>query len=700
MATNDTTVDGTGAKNQLVEQFDEFLGRYYEDEIAVLAQQYPKDSRSLRVSYADLARYDIDLADDWLDQPGQLREWAEAALRQYELPVDVGFSRAHVRLTDLDDADTFFPGEFSPTNRIGEYVGIEGQVGRTSGVYMTLLEAAFECQRCGTMSYVPQDGTDYQSPHECQGCEREGPFEIDYDQSEYIDGQKLRIEEPPERTGTGTGAHIDVFVEDDLVRSCEPGDKVTVSGIVRLEQLEQGSQKQNRFEPFVDAEAVTLRDTQFEDIEITPEEREEIRDLADPEGEETIFDLAEQSIAPGITGERYDAIKRAIFLQLVSGVRGEGDGVADRGDIHQLLLGDPSTGKSHLQDAAREIAPRAVKASGKGASKAGMTAAATRDGFADENQWTLEAGAMVKATGGLACLDELDKMDAEVAESIHTAMEQQEVAVNKAGINTTLPSRTAVLGAANPKYGRWDPHDPIGEQITLGATLMSRFALVWKLEDRPDPDADAVAARRMIERKEAAKGDPEAQGAVEPAIDTDLFQKYIAYARREIEPRIADEEVRESLQEWFHDLRGMYGYDNNDAPVPVSKRKLPDLVRLAEAAARAELSETVEQRHVEVAQHLMGESLAQLGMNEEGEFDADMVETGTSSRITQITKVVEQIIEEEQSKGDRPNVGFETVADEAREQIDADEETVERAIGELMDQGEIYRPDTDRYRST
>ena len=56
---------------------------------------------------------------------------------------------------------------------------------------------------------------------------------------------------------------------------------------------------------------------------------------------------------------------------------------------------------------------------------------------------------------GLACVDELDKMEADDRSSMHEAMEQQTISIAKAGIMATLKSRCALLGAANPKFGRF-----------------------------------------------------------------------------------------------------------------------------------------------------------------------------------------------------------------------------------------------------
>lgn len=73
-------------------------------------------------------------------------------------------------------------------------------------------------------------------------------------------------------------------------------------------------------------------------------------------------------------------------------------------------------------------------------------------------------------------------------------MEQQSVSIAKAGITTTLNTRTTVLAAANPLYGRYNPYKSPVENIDLPAALLSRFDLLFLLLDTVDNDKDRMLA--------------------------------------------------------------------------------------------------------------------------------------------------------------------------------------------------------------
>ena len=691
---------------ELIDDFEEFYRNYYRNEIGQLAQKYPSEQRSLYVEWDDLYRFDSDLADDYRSQPGQLQEYAEEALRLYDLPVDVGLGRAHVRIRGLQEATEI--REIRARHR-GQLLSVQGTVQKATDVRPKITEAAFECQRCGTLTRIPQTGGDFQEPHECQGCERQGPFDINFDQSEFVDAQKLRVQESPEGLRGGeTPQDIDVHIEDDITGAVTAGDHVRVTGVLHLDQQESGREATAMFDVYMDGVSVEIEDEQFEDMDIDEADKRAIVDLST---KEDIYEQMVGSIAPSIYG--YEQAKLAMTLQLFSGVAKHlPDGSRIRGDMHMLLIGDPGTGKSKLLQYIRQIAPRSVYTSGKGSSSAGLTASAVQDDFGEGQQWTLEAGALVLADQGIAAVDELDKMESGDRSAMHEALEQQTISISKAGINATLQSRCSLLGAANPKYGRFDQYESIGEQIDLEPALISRFDLIFTVTDDPDPDRDRELAEHILrtnyagelntQRTEQTAADVSQSevdavtDTVAPAIEPDLLRKYVAYAQRNCFPTMT-EEAKEAISDFYVDLRSE-GADE-DAPIPVTARKLEALVRLAEASARVRLADSVELEDAERVIEVVRTQLQDIGVDPEtGEFDADIIETGTSKTQRDRIKNVKALIAEIEEEYDA-GAPVEEVLDRA-EETGTERSKAEHELEKLRRQGEVYEPQTDHLRTT
>jgi replicative DNA helicase Mcm len=305
--------------------------------------------------------------------------------------------------------------------------------------------------------------------------------------------------------------------------------------------------------------------------------------------------------------------KRALALQQFGGVYKElPDGTRIRGDIHMLMMGDPGLAKSQLLRSAARIAPRGVMATGKSTSAAGLTAAAVRDEFG-EGRWSLEAGTLVLASGGIACIDEIDKMSDEDRSSMHEAMEQQTISIAKAGINAQLQSKCSVLAAANPRRSRFDMEMPLPPQVNMPVSLLSRFDIFFIITDKPDPEKDSLLADRILESHRLGEelnpgdktgGDELALRSLEGPISPKMLRLYISYAKR-LRP-IMTIQAQTLIKEHYTDLRKRYhSVDDQDKTMPITPRQLESIIRIAEAQAKMYLSETVDVKHAQGAIDLM-----------------------------------------------------------------------------------------------
>jgi len=248
-----------------------------------------------------------------------------------------------------------------------------------------------------------------------------------------------------------------------------------------------------------------------------------------------VFDRISNSIASAIFGHK--DIKKAVACLLFGGSpKRLPDGMRLRGDINVLLLGDPSTAKSQFLKFVERVAPISVYTSGKGSSAAGLTASVIKDPSSGEFQ--LEGGAMVLADGGVVCIDEFDKMRPQDRVAIHEAMEQQTISIAKAGITTILNSRTSVLAAANPIFGRYDDLKHAAEQIDFQSTILSRFDCIFIVKDIREDSADKAIASHVVNLHMFAKAEEHQN---KDYFSLDELRKYITYAKMKYFPRLSEE---------------------------------------------------------------------------------------------------------------------------------------------------------------
>ncbi len=372
---------------------------------------------------------------------------------------------------------------------------------------------------------------------------------------------------------------------------------------------------------------------------------------------------------------------------------------------HNFIANDIYIHNSQLLTYLVKLAPRGLYTGGKSSTSAGLTAAAVRDEFG-EGRWTLEAGALVLADKGIAAVDEIDKMEKKDRDALHEAMEQQTVSIAKAGIMARLNSRCALLAAANPKYGRFDKYTAISEQINMPPTLMSRFDLIFTMMDRPNEEMDTKTAEHILETHYAGElharleniGKVEeaekehfkaAMQTMEPAVPVDLLRKYIAWSKRNVFP-VMTEEAKNKFLDFYIGLRRQ-GYEDEDAPVPVTARQLEALIRLGEARARARLSDKITAEDAERVINVVTYCLKRVFVDPEtGKLDTDWITVGTTKTRRDRARSVREIIKElEKEYGDE--VPIEEVLDLAEEE-GMEREKAEDIIEVMKRDGILFAP--------
>ncbi len=669
--------------------FDEFFNAKMSAELASVAADYPDERRSVEASFKALERYNTALADELLEHPDVCLTLAAKAIEAMNLPTASGkkFS-PHVRVYNLPEQNTVTVQHLG-AEHLNKLVSVDGTATLITQTFPRMSAALWECIHCEeTVKTYPEKNAIAQ-PDVCRCGRRD--FKLLEQSSEFINMQRSQIQDPVEKIkGNVPAPQVDLWLEDDLTNVISPGENVVITGILRLRPVPHSKGKpaqQGRnpvYSKFFDVVHVHKQKREFEELEITREEERKIIELSrDPR----LFEKFIGSIAPSIYG--YDELKEAIGLQLFGGTPNKvmPDGKKIRSDMHILLVGDPGTAKSSILQYIKDLAPKAIYVSGRGASGVGLTASAEKDELTDGG-WVLKAGALVLASGGIVMIDEFDKMEKEDRSAIHEALEQQSISIAKAGIVTQFKAKTSVLAAANPKHGRFDPMQPPASQFDIPPTLMSRFDLIFVIKDILDEARDRNLAEHILlgHKFAAEKTKPPENSGITPAIDLGLLRKYIAYARRKINPILTDEAALR-IKDYYLELRRLGKKQNN---YPVTAREIEGLIRLSEASAKLCLRDKVTLADAERAVKLAQFVLSEIFMDREtGRIDSDVINIGVAkSRIDKMRQLW-SVIEALQAKFDL--VDIDDIVKEATA-IGLDEAYSRRLVEEMKRQGDLYEP--------
>ncbi len=478
------------------------------------------------------------------------------------------------------------------SKNVGKFISTTAMVKSISPIKPRVIITLFECTSCLEHHKVIQLTNQINGPALCSQCGGKS-FNLISSESKFINTLFLKLEEPLELRKDSTTREFIATVEGDLVnpeKTITPGTVVEISGFFETIRNE----KTDEWNFIIQANNINPITETYQDIKLTDEDINTIENLALQPG---IFKKLSNSILPGIYGYTY--VKEGLIMQLFSGNNENKTGKLKRSDIHVLLVGDPGVSKSEILTRMAEHSPKGFYVNGAKASKAGLFAVTFKDELT--GRWTIEAGAMPLADQGLICIDEMDKMVKTDVLSLNEPMEQQTVTVTNAGLNITMNARTPVLAAANPKHGRFKRDKTIIEQIIVPDTTFSRFDLVYALEDNADYTKDLELAKNLLNDDLGE----------EDILEGDIIRKYVAYAKREIHPKLVPE-AREKLQKFYAETRKAASEDA-DAKL-ITPRDLQALQRIAITYARVHLREFVTPDDAGESIRIYSEALKTVGL--------------------------------------------------------------------------------------
>ncbi|XP_051631984.1 DNA replication licensing factor MCM7 isoform X2 [Manacus candei] len=481
---------------------------------------------------------------------------------------------------------------------IGKLVTVRGVVTRVTDVRPLLVVATYSCDQCGAETYQPIEGPTFTPlllcpSRECQTNRAGGRLYLQSRGSKFTKFQELRIQEHSDQVPVGhLPRSVSVHLRGENTRQAQPGDHLSVTGVFLpllrpgYRQIQQGLLSETYLEGHHLLKVNKSEEEEGGGGELTEEELKEIT-------EDDFYAKLASSIAPEIFG--HEDVKKSLLLLLVGGVERSPRGMKIRGNINICLMGDPGVAKSQLLCYIDRLAPRSQYTTGRGSSGVGLTAAVLRDPRSGE--LVLEGGALVLADRGVCCIDEFDKMLEGDRVAVHEALEQQSVAVAKAGVLATLNARCAVLAAANPALGRYDPARTLEHNLQLPAALLSRFDLLWLLQDRPHRDRDLRLAQHVTFVHRHCRQPP---STCQP-LDMKLMRRYLAMCKRR-EPRVP-EALGDFITAAYVEMR-REAWSSRDG-LYTSARTLLAILRLATALARLRLGDVVEKEDVSEAMRLL-----------------------------------------------------------------------------------------------
>jgi len=577
---------------QQIKLWKEFLDRNC---LTKIQSNLRKDRKVIVVDFNELSKFSVELAEIILGQPQDSIKAAEIAIEQMDLE---NSDNVEVRFDKLPKDQEVNINRIN-CKTLGKFNFTKGVVITRTKVYPQIESAKFVCPNCGNDITVLQLDTTFKEPSKC-GCGRKGKFNLV--SKELQDTIMLKLEELPERLiGSEQPNNIRVMLQGGL---CERdygihlGARIEVNGYIEEIPVKTNQVKSVSCDYLFHAFNYKNLDYIDFDTKISKEEQalfDEIKRQKNPAR------FISKLIFPDIYG--HQKVKEGIINQQFGGTR-----YKERRDyMHVLLYGHPSTAKTDLALRVAQINPISKISTGTNISNVGLTVSVKKDELT--GNWMCVGGLLVRCNGGLAVIDEIEKMDDHHKKALHTPMEHGFAPIDKAGISGKLVTNTSILATANQKV---DENElKVVGNLDLPAPIIDRFDLIFEIEDYPDRKKDLKVAEKITERatfeekpttfngNSTTFGDNLTTFEYNDTTFTILsIRKYI-YISKKIQPKLS-RRVEQTIHSWYVELRQLSmgeGYENKKP----TARVVESILRLARAITRSKMKDTITQKELQLA---------------------------------------------------------------------------------------------------
>lgn len=557
-------------------------------------------------------------------------------------------------------------------------VAMRGRISKLSEKKPYIYQFYMHCPECDYEVFVDHKGGN------CARCE-DGPRLVnDKDRNVYTSCYYIKIQELNEDLDGQVPMQLECIVLGDITERIRAGLKINCTAFIFLREITSSMSERTPFMLSAVANNITpLLSNDLENVEkakITEQDENKILELV--KDKPTLIKTLMSSFCPQVLG--MEEIKLGLMLSIIGAGKMYVDGVTVRTRMHDLLIGDPGTGKTEMLSFGEKITLGSIKASAKGVSGGGLTAVTLKE---RDGSFSIQPGALIFANGSVLWFDEADKTDNEVRAHLHESMESGTVTIMKGGQMATLQAETTVVFGANPRFSRYDDSISVSENINLPESLISRFDLIFIIKDVVNEARDRSISRHIdsifVDRKVPTYGNNNMS-------ILDLI-KYITYVKKQDIDPIITKGALQKIEDYYVLTRNK----STSETISITPRQKQGMLRLIRALGRLTLSKYVDEFDADIIIKLMDYEIKNVYTDKDGNINIAEAEGKTASNLKG-SKLMIAILKQLEKEYDRDKIPKKQIRDILSKDHNMDEKKIEKFLLEMSDHG-IFQHTSEGY---